>query len=484
MWYRLAAAAALSLCLVQAAPAVVRNVSSIAQLRTALSSAMPGDEIRIAYGVYQVRRADDAKHWFTKSGTVASPIRIIGEPGPNGEKPVFDAGVPAGGIASQYAVERGIFYMWNYVNNYVIENLEFRNARGQDYYSNNAAAAYINGANITFRYCYSHHNDNGWFATSTANNTLLEFCETAYNGKISGGDMTHNHYVASQLMIVRGCYIHDSTEGQNFKSRCKSVIFENNWVENAANYEWELASDNSTNSLMIGNVIIKRPTAGNNRIIGLSDGGTLTGTLTMINNTVVAPSSSHRYFFSTTAASTNLVLYNNAFVGSSTLLFDPNYWQGTGSRTGSNNWFRTSTVVPAGITNSLFGTNPGMVNLNGKDYHLLATSPLRNAALADPQYLTPSGAWEVRTPTLQYVNHAQTEARPLSGDLDIGAYEFRYAGDVDGDGAVNVFDIFVIAESWNTQVGDPAYDLAADADGDGAVNIFDIFVVAEDWNKF
>ena len=33
---------------------------------------------------------------------------------------------------------------------------------------------------------------------------------------------------AIDFLTVRGCYIHDSTDGQNFKSRCKSVIFEYN----------------------------------------------------------------------------------------------------------------------------------------------------------------------------------------------------------------------------------------------------------------
>lgn len=55
-------------------------------------------------------------------------------------------------------------------------------------------------------------------------------------------------------------------------------------------------------------------------------------------------------------------------------------------------------------------------------------------------------------------------------------------GDIDGDGQVNVFDIFVIAEHWNAQAGQPGFDPACDLDGDGAINVFDIFVLAENWN--
>lgn len=475
----LVCAAVVCLVLPSAAVATVYDVASVAQLRSALAAVNAGDEIRIAYGVYQVTTAQDPKHWFTRTGSVASPIRIVGLAGPNGEKPVFDA--------TGQAIERGIFYIWDYTSNYVIENLEIRNARGQDYYSNNAAAAYINGDNITFRNCYSHHNDNGWFATSSASNTLLEYCETAYNGKISGGDMTHNHYVQSDSLTVRGCYIHDSTEGQNFKSRCKSLRFEYNWVENAASYEWELASNNKGNTLMIGNVIIKNPNAGNSRILGLSDGtasDATSGTLTMINNTIVATTSNHRYFYSNAVASTNLVLYNNAFVGPSSAVFDSGYWLGSGSRSGSNNWFRTGATLPGGITGSLFGTDPGMVNLTGKDYHLLATSDLRNAGLANPQWLNWSGAWVGLVPDKEYLANAQTKVRLADTTLDIGAFEGpKWPGDIDNDGAVDVVDLITFAGSWGLSKGASGYDARCDLNGDNAVDVIDLLMLAEDWGQ-
>lgn len=56
-------------------------------------------------------------------------------------------------------------------------------------------------------------------------------------------------------------------------------------------------------------------------------------------------------------------------------------------------------------------------------------------------------------------------------------------GDIDGDGTVNVFDVMVIAEAWNTRTGDPAFDPRCDLDGDRAVNVFDIFVLAENWGS-
>lgn len=55
-------------------------------------------------------------------------------------------------------------------------------------------------------------------------------------------------------------------------------------------------------------------------------------------------------------------------------------------------------------------------------------------------------------------------------------------GDIDGDGQVNIFDIFYIAEGWNTVEGEPNFAPWCDLDGDGQVSIFDIFVIAEYWN--
>lgn len=56
------------------------------------------------------------------------------------------------------------------------------------------------------------------------------------------------------------------------------------------------------------------------------------------------------------------------------------------------------------------------------------------------------------------------------------------SADLDGDGTVNVFDLFILAEAWNTQAGEANFNPAADLDGDGAVSIFDLFVLAEAWN--
>ncbi len=443
------------------------NVTSITDLKNALNGVSAGDIIEIQYDVYQVTTASDPKHWFKRGGTVDNPIVIRGIANAQGDRPVLDA--------NGQAIERGIFYLWDYNPNYVVENLEFRNSRGRNVYSNNAAAAYILADNITFRNCYSHDNDNGWFSSSSADNTLLEYCHTAYNGKPAGypGGLTHNHYVASQSITVRGCYIHHSTEGQNFKSRASHVVFEGNLVENDGNYCWELASNNVDNSLMIGNVIVKGPSASNSRIIGLCDGTAsgVHGTLTMINNTIVATAGNNRYVWSHSLATTDLVLYNNVFYGSSLNVFD---LYGSGTQTGSHNWFKPGMSVPAGITDSLFGDDPGFVNRFTPEYHLRATAGARDVGTNTPQWLNRYDVWETRLPQWQYLKHAWATPRPSDGQLDMGAYEC-VVGDIDYDGDVDLDDLteFTIAMNGPNQM--PGH-LAADCDADGDCDLVDVAI--------
>src|SRR5262249_35855412 len=146
-----------------------------------------------------VYRLDVRRLPVRRSGTPGRPITLRGMI-QDGRRPVLDG--------SAVNVDRGLLYFWPETHDWVVENLELRNARGSGRsgpaFSNNAAAAYIQGTNITFRDCYSHHNDNGWFSTHDAMNTILERCETAYNGKPpdAEGNATHNHYVNSRSLIV------------------------------------------------------------------------------------------------------------------------------------------------------------------------------------------------------------------------------------------------------------------------------------------
>lgn len=176
--------------------------------------ANPGDIIEIAPGHYYL---DSRKISVQRSGTSEAPIIIRGVIS-GGKRPVIDA--------ARYNVMRGIMVFEPGVHDVILENLELCNARGAGgagtEYSRNAAACYILGNNLTIRNCYSHHNENGLFSTHESDCVLIDACEVGYNGREKGiGEphRTHGFYFNSKRQIVKNCYIHDSTDSENFKSR-------------------------------------------------------------------------------------------------------------------------------------------------------------------------------------------------------------------------------------------------------------------------
>jgi hypothetical protein len=51
------------------------------------------------------------------------------------------------------------------------------------------------------------------------------------------------------------------------------------------------------------------------------------------------------------------------------------------------------------------------------------------------------------------------------------------------DGAVNILDLFIVAQAFGTKLGDPRWNAVADLNNDGTINILDLFAVAGDFGK-
>jgi hypothetical protein len=414
-----AASGMAGLALPEAASAGTRSIADLAGLKDALAkTAEPGEALLLQPGVYYL---DDRRLPVRRSGTPERPITLRGV-ARGGQRPVLDG--------SRVNADRGLLYFWPEARDWVIENIEFRNARGSgragDVFSNNAAAAYIQGSNITFRHCYSHHNDNGWFSTEDAVNTLIESCETAYNGKPPGaeGDATHNHYVGSHSLTVRYCYIHHSTEGQNFKSRCAHAVLAYNWIEEDGNYNVEVASGSEHNTLWIGNVIVKRSApGGQRRLLGVGDGtGVARGTLALIHNTVVTRQPDDRFCFSHSSATTDLLLFNNIFSGPARALFD---WNGSGRIEGAGNFLPAGLPVPSGLTASMVGDDPGFVDSEAGDFRLRASSRCRGAGVSDPRSRDEAGSLVITLPDHQPRRRQPgAERRRRAAKPDIGAFVY------------------------------------------------------------
>lgn len=64
-----------------------------------------------------------------------------------------------------------------------------------------------------------------------------------------------------------------------------------------------------------------------------------------------------------------------------------------------------------------------------------------------------------------------------------GAYNTILCGDINNDNSINIMDIMIMAQSFNTSEESDGYNKNIDYNGDGAINITDILLVAKNFNK-
>ncbi len=183
-------------------------------------------------------------------------------------------------------------------------------------------------------------------------------------------------------------------------------------------------------------------------------------------------------FVSTNAAITNCTIVNNGsahnrgglyvFLGSSpATVRNCILWGNTGSQ-----------VDGAGLTLTFCdvqGAYAGLGNLSANpnltaDLHLPPTSPCLNTG--DPAYLPATGETDI-----------DWQPRVIAGRVDIGADEWTYAGDINGDGHVDVVDLLTLAQAWGTIRGDAPYDPRSDLNSDGSVDVIDLLMLAENWGN-
>ncbi len=59
----------------------------------------------------------------------------------------------------------------------------------------------------------------------------------------------------------------------------------------------------------------------------------------------------------------------------------------------------------------------------------------------------------------------------------------HYAGDINGDGSINVGDLMALAAGWGASEGSPSYTRATDINADGYVNVGDLQLLVANWGK-
>jgi hypothetical protein len=416
-----------------------------ASLQAAQASLQPGDVVLVDPVVYTelVR--------FTRPGQAGNPITIRGVLGPNGERPVLRP--PSTMTASMNVVH------FNQSHHYVFENVEI-DATGATFNSDTSIGVsrciFHEANDITLRNVFVHDCPaQGILGADDGSGSLtLEFSEVARCGST---DRHHNVYIATDptssgfpgsVFRMRYSYIHDSNHGNLVKSRAERNEIYYNWIENGAVRELELIGrdldtppqpGHEMHSDVVGNVIAKTIVRLDSNPIRLGhdwDGSPTAGThgkYRLVNNTIVTSAGTGSRIIRLMGWLRSVEMHNNVFYKQGEavdvlLATEPSVsWSG-GSRqvAGQRNWVPTGSIVPSEWTETRTGANPGFVG--ARDFQLLGTSVLKDQGTTAAPVGFPSSPFPNPLYPPQFVppvgqRTTVATSRPVSGTIDIGAYE-------------------------------------------------------------
>jgi len=416
-----------------------RTYTSPCNLVAAVSLA-PGDVVEVDPGTYT-----DACE-LSASGTAVAPITLRGLPG---TRPLFDAtGIDLSGVG---AVPRAIFQFTG-GSFWVVQHLELENAANAS--ANGAAFRATAGAHdILIEDVSVHDCQDGMMSDGVATVTI-QSSDIFHNG--AGDGFSHNFYMQGDATTLIGNHIHDSNGGQNVKLRSRYAAVFFNLIENAGNYEMDLiqgplTSDANANAVLIGNIIVRPTTSGNNSqviLFGTDDTTQLSrnGSLYAVNNTFVLQNGANRLFHAIQPLGTSQIVFENnivfATVTGTALTADATT---AGILTGANNWVGSNVTPSGALIDTLSGANPGFVT--SADYHLQSSSPVIDQAMSSPTYQDGAGTTQSAIPTEEFSPPVGTIPRPSNGSLDLGAFEYvsqdggtggtTDGGSLDGGGGVS-----------------------------------------------
>jgi hypothetical protein len=327
-------------------------------------------------------------------GIYASNLTIRGVNG----RPKIDA-------AGKNAMGKGTWVVIG--SNIVVENVEMLGAKVAD---GNGAALRLEGTNFTLRKAFLHDNENGILSgVNTASNIVIENSEFGHNG--NGTGQTHNLYIGNAgSLTFRYNFSHDAVVGHNLKSRARvNMIAFNRFSTTAPGQtgstatgkpSYEIDLPNAGTSYIIGNVIHQPALHDNPNLVayGMEGASNPGKDLYIVNNTFLNDDSSRGNFVVVgSGVTTPILLQNNIFAGVGTVTNQSSAVQKTNYR----------------------ALSPGFVSRAGFDLR-----PTANALVIDAASVPGTSATGVSlAPTAQYKHVALGESRPVSGKLDIGAYE-------------------------------------------------------------
>ena len=445
------------------------------------STLLPGDEVRVHWKSEPYRE----KILITCKGTASQRIRILGLPGPNGERPVIDGQNATTDRQFEFldrsAEDSGVVTFWRrrdqhyeFKSGYIdFEGFEVRNGyRGSDTAPNTYTAfdgttrSYEWGANgiyvlqgehINFRNNAIHSNGNGLFIQGRDNNDFLVEFNRIYNNSAVARDRQHNVYTECRGIVFQYNFFgrtRAGSEGGNLKDRSAGTVIRYNWIEGGARHidlveaqeSWETttADPRYRESWVYGNIILNEPGDAGRLVHYGHDSSELTsrrGTLYFYNNTVIVRrSESEAWMVRIFDVSTNderVDARNNIFYAMpATAGAVPTQlcWMQTYGRLDlglnyvSPNWRdytyddrQWGTITGSANLVTSATNNVGMVNAAQNDFTLLANSIC--AKRGWPLHANAIAAYNL---TRQYVLHMQGRDRivnTVQGGMDLGAFE-------------------------------------------------------------
>jgi hypothetical protein len=384
---RLAAAILLAFAGVTAASAATLSVGpgkTYAKPCAAIAAAKDGDVIEITGNT-------------TYSGDVCYINRNnLTIRGVNGRPKIDAAGKNAGGKGT-WVVDG---------NNLTVDNVEMYGAKVPDA---NGAAFRLEATNFTLRNSFIHDNENGILANANTNSDILiEYSEFGHNGH--GDGQSHNLYIGHvKSLTFRYSFSHDANIGHNLKSRANTNMIAYSRFSSlnpgetgstaAGKPSYEIDLPNAGTSYIIGNVIQQPASNSNPTMLAYGEEGAVNvgSDLYVVNNTFLNDmGSGGTFMFVSGKVPTAALAQNNIFGGVGTF--------STQSTTIDKTNYRSA--------------SPNFVNRAAYDLH--PTSALMIDAGSAPG-LSATGVSLM--PVAQYKAVANGEARPVVGQIDIGAYE-------------------------------------------------------------
>jgi hypothetical protein len=281
-----------------------------------------------------------------------------------------------------------------------IENIELSGAAVTD---QNGAGIRNEAPNLTVCNGYLHDNENG-FLGGAYGTLKIEYSTFAYNGR--GDGYTHNVYVddgtnPGDHLVFQYNYSHHAKIGHLLKTRAREnyILYSNltDTADGTSSYTVDVPNGGLT--FLVGNLLQQGPNTDNPLIVAYGEEGLSAGRTQEIyasNNTLVNDLGSGG-FFSVATGTAVFRSINNLYVGGGTVATD----------------------MKPQSQGDLVTSSPGFVNRTGFDYHLTASSPARDAGVAQA-----SAEGFSLVPQYQYVDPAQRQVRPVVGAPDVGAYEF------------------------------------------------------------